>query len=170
MNKNFGDLRNVLSICDDIIVYGFEEDGSDHDEALKQLMLRAREKNCKFNSEKFVVKTSEIPFFGHIISKHGIKPDPKKVEAIMQMQPPEDVKQLTSFLGLVNYLNKFSPRLATLTKPLRDLISKRNDFTWSSQQQKIFEEIKEEIGRNTTLRYLTRRNLLCYRWMHRLQV
>lgn len=69
MKKNFGDLRNVLSICDDIIVYGFEEDGSDHDEVLKQLMLRAREKNCKFNSEKFMAKTSEKPFFDHIISK-----------------------------------------------------------------------------------------------------
>ena len=46
-----------------------------------------------------MVKTSKIPFYGHIISKDGIKPDPKKVEAIVQMQPPEDEKQHTSFLG-----------------------------------------------------------------------
>lgn len=153
MQENFGDLENVLSICDDIVVYGFEEDGSDHDKALRQLMFRARERNCRFNSEKFVVKTSEIPFYGHIISRDGVKPDPRKIEAITQMQPPEDAKQLTSFLGLVNYLNKFSPRLATLTKPLRELTSKKNDFTWSSQEQQAFEEIKKEIGNHTTLRY-----------------
>ena len=91
-----------------MIVNGFKEDGSDHDKALRQLMLRAKERNCKFNPEKFVVKTLEIAFYSHIISKDGIKPDPKKVEAIVQMQLPEDEKQLTSFLELVNYLNKFS--------------------------------------------------------------
>ena len=60
-------------------------------------MLRARERNCKFNPDKFVVKISEIPFYDHIISKDGIKPDPKKVEAIIQMKLPEDEMQLTSF-------------------------------------------------------------------------
>ena len=75
--------KNVLSICDDMIVYGFEEDGSNHDKALRQLMLRTRERNCKFNPDKFVVKTSEMPYHGHIISKDGMKPDPKKVEAII---------------------------------------------------------------------------------------
>ena len=68
-----------------MIAYGFEEDGSDHDKALRQLMLRARERYCKFNWEKFVVETSEIPFYSHIISKDGIKPDPEKVEATVQM-------------------------------------------------------------------------------------
>ena len=145
--------KNVLSICDDMIVYGFEEDGSDHDKALRQLMLRERERNCKFNPEKFVEKTSEIPFYSHIISKNVIKPDPKKVETIVQMKPPEDEKQLTSFLGFVNYLNKFSPQLAALTKPLRDSISTKNDFIWSSPQQRAFEKVKEEIRKSTILRY-----------------
>ena len=108
MEENFGGIKNVLFICNDMIVYGFEEAGSDHNKDIRQLMLRAKERNYKFNLEKFVAKTSEIPFYGHTISKDGIKPDSKKVEAIVQMQPPEDEKPLTSFLGLVNYLNKFS--------------------------------------------------------------
>ena len=153
MEENLDDIKNIFSICDDMILYRFEEDGSDHDKALRQIILRAKERNCKFNPEKFVVKTSEIPFNGHIISKDSIKPNPKKVEAILQMQPPEDEKQFTSFLGLVNYLNKFSPWLAALTKPLWDLISTKNDFIWSSPQQRAFEKVKEEIQKTTIHRY-----------------
>ena len=100
-----------------------------------------------------MVKTSEIVFYSHIILKDGIKPDHQKVQVIVQIQPPEDEKQLTSFLGLVNYLNKFSPRLATLNKPLRDLISTENDFIWSSPQQRAFEKVQEEIWKTTILRY-----------------
>lgn len=114
----FGDIKNVLSISDDTVIVGFEEDGSDHDKALKELLERARSKNCKFNPDKLVVRAQEISFFGHVISRDGVKPDPKKIEAIVQMKPPKDEKQLTSFLGLANYLNKFSPHLAMLTKPL----------------------------------------------------
>ena len=131
-------------------VYGFEEDGSDHDKALRQLMLKAKERNCKFNPEKFVVKKLEIPFYGHIISKNGIKQD---LEANLKMQSPKDKKQLTSFLGQINYLNKFSPQLAALTTLLCDLISTKNDFTWSSHQQRVFVKVKEEIWKTTILRY-----------------
>ena len=133
-------------------MYGFE-DGSDDDQALNELLPRPREKNSKFNPDKLVVRLSEIPFFGHIISKNGIKPDPKKVEAIMLMQPTENEKQLSSFLELVNFLNNFSPHLSILTKPLRNLLSKDNDFVWSSQQQTAFDSTKEKIQISAVLPY-----------------
>lgn len=93
MFENFGDIiKNVLSISDDTIVYGFEA-GSDHDATLTELE-RAREKNWKFNPDKLRIQASEIPFFRHIISKDDIKPDPKKVEVIAHMNPPEGKKQV----------------------------------------------------------------------------
>lgn len=64
MFKNFGDIKNVLSILDDTIVYGFQEDGSDHDTALNELLKRAREKNCTFNLDKLNIWASEIPSSG----------------------------------------------------------------------------------------------------------
>ena len=100
----FGDMKNVLSISD-IVIVGFEEDSSNHDKALKELLERARSKNHKFNPDKLVIHAQEISFFGHIITRDGVKPDPKKIEAIVQMKPPKDEKQLASFLGLANCLN-----------------------------------------------------------------
>ena len=58
------------------------------------------------------------------LDSHGVRPDNSKVAAIQNMQPPEDVKSLQSFLGLVNYLIRYSGRLATITAPLRELTKK----------------------------------------------
>lgn len=122
-------------------MYG--ENGSDHNAMLKELLKRARKKTCKFNPDKLMGWDSEIPFFGHIISKDGIKPEHKKVKAIMHLKPLKDKKQLASFLGLVNYLNKISSPLARLTKPLWDLMPKDIEFTWTPQQEEVFESIKK---------------------------
>ena len=69
------------------------------------------------------------------------------------MQPPKDKKDLTSFLRQVNYLNKFTLWLAALTKPVCNLKYTKNDFIRSSQQQRAFEKVKEEIWKTTILRY-----------------
>ena len=52
---------------------------------------------------------------GHIISADGIKPDPVKVSAVVNMSSPQNKEELRSFPGLVNYLGKFIPNLADLT-------------------------------------------------------
>ena len=71
--------------------------------------------------------------------------DPKKVQGITDMKPPENLQDLQSFLGLVNYLNRFSPALADLKAPLGTLCKKGTLFTLSlpgkSSQQTAFEAI-----------------------------
>ena len=51
----------------------------------------------------------------------GIEPEPEKVTAIGNMTAPTDVKELQTFLGMANYLGRFTPHLATVSTPLRDL-------------------------------------------------
>ena len=163
MFETFGDIKKVLSISDDIVIVEFEEDGSDHDKALKELLERAQSKKCKFNPDKLVVRAQEISFFGHILTRDGVKPDPNKIEAIVQMKPPKDKKQLASFLGLANYLNKFSPQLAMLTKPLQDLLLKKTQFIWTEREQMAFNSVKEEIGKTVVLKYFDQKCQLIYK-------
>ena len=54
----------------------------------------------------------------------GVKSDPKKVEAIKQMQPPINKQQLCSFLGMVTYLSQYMPNISSLTSDLRGLLKK----------------------------------------------
>ena len=61
---------------------------------------------------------------GHVVDKHGISPDPVKTSAVSQMERPHSVPELRRFLGMANQLGKFTPNLAELTQPLRELLSK----------------------------------------------
>ena len=80
VDETFGDLPGVTGIADDIVIYGC--DLVDHDANLKAVMERARETGLRFNTDKCKIRCTEIPFFGHIISSSGLRPDPQKVEAI----------------------------------------------------------------------------------------
>jgi hypothetical protein len=54
-----------------------------------------------------------VPFIGHLLTPQGLIPDPSKVEAILKMPLPTDVKLLSRALGMVNYLAKFLPNLSS---------------------------------------------------------
>ena len=57
-------------------------------------------------------------FLGHTISAEGILSDPEKVRAIKEMKEPTNKTELKSFLEMVNYLHKLSPRLSEIEKPI----------------------------------------------------
>ena len=90
-------------------------------------------------------KSSDCKFFGHRLTPDGIKADSKKIEAIIEMDPPQNVENLQSFNGMVNYLKKFSPVLSKLSELLRRLCKSGVKWAWESEQQNAFEAIKQVI-------------------------
>ena len=68
VDETFGDIPGITGIVDDIIIAGFKDDGSDHDENLRAVLECARERNVRFNEDKMVVRCTKIPFFGHLHS------------------------------------------------------------------------------------------------------
>ena len=84
-------------------------------------MQRARETGLKFNIEKCQIRCESIPFFGHVVGADGLRPDQKKVEAIRSMDPSNNVADLRTFLGMVQFLSRFVPDLATLAADLVNL-------------------------------------------------
>ena len=72
------------------------------------------EKDLHLHGDKFKLNCDAVSFFGHLLTKNGVKPDPKKVETICNWPVPKDITQLQSFLGAVNYLAKFIPHLSAL--------------------------------------------------------
>ena len=116
-------------------------------------MERAQQKGVVFNEDKVQFKCKKVSFFGHTWTPQGIKPDNKKVSAIIDMKPPEDTKSLQSFLGLVNYLTRYSGHLATLSAPLRDLTKKDTTYSWGPEHDRAFTEVKKEVSSLGVLRY-----------------
>ena len=73
---------------------------------------------------------AKVKYFGHIIRQNGVSPDPDKIKSIREMQAPTSKKELQSFLGMINFLRKFSLNLSETTTKLRDLL-KSVHWLWS---------------------------------------
>ena len=145
------DLNGVLNIADDLLVYGSTIE--EHDNNLKALLNRCRDVNLTLNPKKLRFKSENVPFFGNIVTSKGIKPDPKKVEAIKAWPTPTNVKELQSFLGAVNYLSKYIPHLSTLRSTLQCLIKKDTEYLWTPTHDRAFQDIKDAICTETLLSY-----------------
>ena len=80
-------MPNVFGIADDILVVGYEDDGMDHDNTLRRVLLTCGEVNLKLNKDKSPFRCSPIPLFGKIISRNGVRPSPRKLKALTKMLP-----------------------------------------------------------------------------------
>ena len=143
-------LEGVHGIADDILTHGETE--VQHNGRLLTLLETARMNNLSLNPDKVQFKSTDCKFFRHRLTQDGLKPDPKKIKAIMNMKPPQSIPQLQSFNGIVNYIKRFSPVLSELTEPLRRLQKSDTVWAWGSEQQVAFEKTKTAL---TTLPVLT---------------
>lgn len=125
----------------------------EHDENLVHVLERARIKGVRFNPEKMRIGVTELPFFGNLISHEGLKPDPDKIRAIMELKAPENRTQLENILGLANYLQRFSSQLADVTGPMRALLKDKVEFLWDRPQADSLEKMKQTITKQPVLAY-----------------
>ena len=98
-------------------------------------------------------KKTEVDFFGETYTTNGHKPAQSKVSAITGMPTPTCKKQVQSFIGMVNYLSKFSVRLSEPVDPIRELSKEKVSFNWDPEHQEAFKQMKKEIERAPILAY-----------------
>ena len=143
--------EGVIGIADDVIIYG--KDDEDHDQKLHRFIHITSQHGLVFNREKCEVKKDSVTFFGTVYDANGAYPDPKKVDVIHEMPPPENQTQLQQFLGMVMYLSPFIPSLSTHTATLWELLKKDSEFMWNTTYQEAFNQIKQSVCKDTTLWY-----------------
>ena len=78
IDEIFNDMPNVFGIADGILVIGCNKDGADHDKAVYKVLKWCQDINLKLNKEKCHFRCTSIPFFGEVIPRQGIQPDPQK--------------------------------------------------------------------------------------------
>ena len=99
---------------------------------------------------------NRIKWLGHEIDENGIKPNEEKVEAILKLKLPENTKELKSFLGAIQYMAKFLPKLSEQTDRLRKLLKQNEPWKGGEEQQKDIEK-KTNVNRRTMLSTLRKR-------------
>ena len=144
-------LQGVLCYMDDILVFG--QDHAEHNQRLEAVLRRVEEAGATLNPSKCEFNKNTLTFLGNVIDANGIRADPAKTEAVQEMQTPTSVSGVRRFLGMANQFGKFTPNLADLTQPLRELLGKSRAWTWGPTQSSAFKQVKEELMEPTVLSF-----------------
>ena len=133
----------MLCIMDDILIFGTTR--QEHNSQLQAVLKRLSSAGITLNSRKCEFYKTNLMFLGHVIDQRDITADPNKTAAIQQIETPKSVSELRIFLEMVNQLGKFSPNIAELSKPLRELLSAKKAWLWTPTQDKAFTNLKKEL-------------------------
>ena len=140
----FISMKGVTGIIDDMVIAGRNE--MEHDRNFLAFMEKCMSNNLTPNTEKIQFKQSQVSFYGHCWSKQGISPDPKKIKALNHMKFPPDKETMRSFLGMINYLNRYSALSAHLAAPLSALTHQTVDYKPGKVHFEKFNRLKVEVS------------------------
>ena len=112
LDECFGHKKNLIVIADDIMVVGKKHNHKDHDLAFTILLQMARKCKVKLNHKKnYNTSAQKSTSMEKQYTTDGHKPAQSKITATVEMPSPGSKKEVHSFIGMINYLSKFSPRL-----------------------------------------------------------
>ena len=142
-------IPNTVAYLDDILITG--KTTADHLETLDAVLGRLADFGLTCNPSKCSFFKDEVTYLGFIIDRHGKRPDSTRVDAIVRMPVPQNVKQLEAFIGKVNYYGNFIENFSTKCKVLNTLRQANVDWHWTTQCQQAFESLLNEISSATIL-------------------
>jgi hypothetical protein len=151
---------------DDLLIITRQTLGK-HLQKMETVLTRLCDTKLKVNAAKSLFCAHEIEYLGYILTREGIKPQSKKVQAILALNLPNNVKELRHFLGMVQYYQVMWARGNEMLAPLTDLVgecretkttrmnkTKKKPWWWDPIHQQAFDNVKAAIEKETVLAYL----------------
>ena len=123
---------------DDMLVKCVDEEK--HLEDLQETFETLKRYKMKLNPSKCAFGVSLRKFLGFMISQRGIEANPDKIQAILNMEPPKNIKEVQSLAGRVAALNRFISKATDKCLPFFKVL--RKAFEWTDECQKAFQDLK----------------------------
>jgi hypothetical protein len=142
---------DCLAYFDDLICYSATMD--EHVHMLRKIFQSLEQANFKIQPDKFVFATDSVEYLGLIVTRDGVKPDPRKVQAIQKYSAPQNVRNVRSFIGLTIYYRRHVLNFSEIAKLLTSLTKKDVVFEWKNEQQKAFDKLKHILSTEPLLIY-----------------
>eukprot|EP00253_Pinus_taeda_P016803 PITA_16803 len=141
MSYAFHDIRHIVQLyLDDLQAHSAKR--ADHPSHLREIFLHCRHYNIRLNPHKCVFCVESGRLLGFIVSREGIRLDPLKVKAIVNLPPPATLRQLQSLQGKANFLRRFIPNYAEVAKGFTRLLKRDTPFRWDAIAEESFAHLK----------------------------
>ena len=134
-------IEGVIVLLDDVLVTG--RTMSEHDHRLREVLRRMSATGLRINPHKSLFRASRVRYLGHEVSVRGLMPLRESVEALLLAPEPANVDHVRSFLGKVNFYEKFIPDRVNLLEPLHRLLPQDAQWTWGDEQANAYKAVKE---------------------------
>ena len=144
MDQILQGIPGVICYIDDILVIGSTVE--EHLQRLEEVFKRLKHHGLRAKRNKCMFCQSSVEYLGHRVDSEGLHALPSKVTAILQAPEPQNVQQLRSFLGLLNYYSKFVPNLSTILHPLNNLLKHGVKWRWTAECEAAFKLAKEGLA------------------------
>jgi len=143
MNDIFSDVLDVFVVIylDDILIYSDNMDN--HKKHVKEVLKRLRENRLYALPTKYVFHQDRIEFLGFVLGVNGLRMDELKTQTIQNWLTPRRVKDVQSFLGFANFYRHFIDNYTEITSSLTRLTWKNEPWSWTTDCQVAFDNIKE---------------------------
>jgi hypothetical protein len=156
-------MMNLMASLDYVQAY-IGETLEDHISKIEIVLTRLRDAGLKVNAAKSFFSTNEIEYLGYILTRGGIKPQKKKVQAILALNPTNNVKELRHFLEMVQYYRDTCAKQSEMLAPLSNLVgecgetkitrknkTKKCPWRWDPIHQKAFDYVRLGFNSDTWL-------------------
>ena len=134
---------------DDILISGRND--AEHLKNLTEVLQILSANGLRLKREKCVFMAPEVTYLGFRINQEGVSVVDEKIKPILEAPVPQNVTQLKSFLGMLNYYHCHIPKMADILEKLHCLLQKNCTWNWSEQQEKAFKKAKELLTSSTFL-------------------
>ena len=116
-----------------------------HPYHLRSVFERCRHYQVCLNPHKCIFCVTVVRLLGFIVSKEGIRVDPLKIEEILQLYPPRNIRHIQCLQGMENFLQRFMVNFSNLTKGCMHLLKKDTPFYWDERAQVSFDALKRAL-------------------------
>ncbi|KAJ0404210.1 hypothetical protein ATCC90586_007238 [Pythium insidiosum] len=121
-----------------------------HLEHLEQVLECMSESWLFANRDKCIFGADEVLVLGCFVGTQGVRADPAKIKVIAEWPLPQLQKDLRRWLGLANYLHRFTANYAEMARPLSDLLKKASEWGWTPECD------QKEHGRERVISFQSR--------------
>ena len=159
MDLTLVNMDSTFVYIDDILILTKGEK-SVHMQKVREVLEVLDKANLQLKADKCKIACTEIEWLGYKLSGEGVTPINGKIQGISERLRPNNLKELRSFLGAVNQLNKFVPDLASICAPFRSILKKEAEWKWTKEHEEAFLKINQEIKSITELTHFKRNKKL----------